>query len=375
MPPRRRTAEGDPPPKRTRQARPAKPAAGQGEPAAGPPARTFLEGKADNPKRIIVRIHSAPPHHNAGGEWALFSMLRPLAQRGHNVQVWLSRYGKARDPYHVDGIMVIPLAARLDFGSAVRHADVVISQYENVPAAGALARGYGIPFVVVAHNPAPVIFKNIAAGSTAMVVYNSLHLQAEAEALFAERPKWLKPAQEMVVRPPVYADDYATTPGDLITMVNLNREKGADAFWKLAARMPEHRFLAVEGAYGHQIVKDLPNVEVIGQVPGDQMREQVYARTRVLLVPSHAESWGRVGVEALASGIPVVATPTPGLAESLADAGIFCEAGDLDAWEASLRALDDPAEWSVASERAIQRSKDLNPSDDLAAWVEAIEAL
>ncbi|SET48377.1 glycosyltransferase family 4 protein [Nonomuraea wenchangensis] len=334
-----------------------------------------LQGKADRPKRIVVRIHSAPPHHNAGGEWALFSMLRPLAERGHDVQVWLSRYGKARDPYHVDGIMVIPLAARLDFGSAVRHADVVVSQYENVPAAGALARGYGIPFVVLAHNPAPVIFKNIAAGSTALVVYNSMHLQAEAEALFAERPKWLKPSKTLVVRPPVFAADYATTPGDLITMINLNREKGGDLFWKLAARLPEHRFLAVEGAYGHQIVRDLPNVEVIRQVPGDQMRDQVYARTRVLLVPSHVESWGRVGVEALASGIPVMATPTPGLSESLADAGIFCEAGDVEAWEASLRALDDPAEWSAASGRALQRSKELDPSGDLAAWVEAIENL
>ncbi|MEU6725471.1 glycosyltransferase family 4 protein [Nonomuraea wenchangensis] len=342
---------------------------------AGPAESPALQGKADRPKRIVVRIHSAPPHHNAGGEWALFSMLRPLAQRGHDVQVWLSRYGKARDPYHVDGIMVIPLAARLDFGSAVRHADVVVSQYENVPAAGALARGYGIPFVVLAHNPAPVIFKNIAAGSTSLVVYNSLHLQAEAEAMFDERPKWLKPARSLVVRPPVFAADYATTPGDLITMINLNREKGAETFWKLAARMPEHRFLAVQGAYGHQVVKDLPNVEVIEQVPGEQMREQVYARTRVLLVPSHVESWGRVGVEAMASGIPVVASPTPGLSESLADAGIFCEAGDVDAWEASLRALDDPVEWSAASERARQRSKELDPSADLAAWVEAIESL
>jgi glycosyltransferase involved in cell wall biosynthesis len=322
-----------------------------------------------------VRIHSAPPDHNAGGEWALFSMLRPLVQRGHDVQVWLSRYGKARNPYHVDGITVIPLASRLDFGTAVRHADVVISQYENVPAAGALARGYGIPFVVLAHNPAPSIFRNIAAGSTALVVYNSLHLQAEAQTLFEERPKWLKPSRSMVVRPPVFAADYATTPGGLITMVNLNREKGAETFWKLAARMPEHRFLAVQGAYGHQIVKDLPNVEVVPQVPGGQMREQVYARTRVLLVPSHVESWGRVGVEAMASGIPVVAAPTPGLSESLADAGIFCETGDVDAWEASIRALDDAAEWSAASERALQRSKELDPAADLAAWVEAIETL
>ncbi len=327
-------------------------------------------------KRIIVRIHSAPPHHNAGGEMALFSMLRPLAARGHRVEVWLSRYGKARDPYDLDGVLVVPLASRLDFGSAIRHADVVISQYENVPAAGALARGYGIPFVVLAHNPAPIIFKNIAAGSTALVVYNSLHLQAEGEAMFAERPKWTRPGKSLVVRPPVFAADYATRPGNCITLINLNAAKGAEVFWKIAAQMPDHRFLAVTGAYGQQIVRDLPNVEVIDeQVPADRMRDEVYARTRILLMPSHHESWGRVGVEAMCSGIPVVANPTPGLSEALGDAGIYAEVTDLQAWVASLRALDDPATWQAASDRALQRSKALDPSEDLAAWVRAIEEL
>lgn len=370
MPPRRRTNPEQPAAKKTRGRSAPPPVSAAAENAA-----KVLGGKTDKPKRIVVRIHSAPPHHNAGGEWALFSMLRPLAARGHDVQVWLSRYGKARDPYTIDGVLVVPLAARLDFGQAVRHADVVISQYEDVPAAAAIARGYGIPFVALAHNPAPVIFKNIAAGSTALVVYNSLHLQAEAEAQFAQRPKWTRPERSLVVRPPVFAADYATTPGDRITLINCNREKGAELFWKIAAALPDHQFLAVKGAYGEQIIRDLPNVQVIEQVPGDQMRDQVYARTRILLIPSHVESWGRVGVEAMASGIPVIASPTPGLSESLGSAGIFCEPTDLEAWVASIKALDDPAEWSAASERALARSKELDPTPDLAAWVEAIESL
>ncbi|GGK61247.1 glycosyl transferase family 1 [Sphaerisporangium melleum] len=356
-----------------------KPAAetGGGTPPVPPPAPQPASAaeKTTDPKRIIVRIHSAPPHHNAGGELALFSMLRPLAERGHRVEVWLSRYGKARDPYLLDGVLVVPLASRLDFGAAIRHADVVISQYENVPAAAALARGYGIPFVALAHNPAPVIFKNIAAGTTALVVYNSLHLQAEADAMFAERPKWTRPARSIIVRPPVFAQDYATTPGDRITLVNLNEAKGGGLFWKLAAHLPDRRFLAVQGAYGQQILRDLPNVDLIDHVAADRMRDEVYARTRVLLMPSHVESWGRVGVEALASGIPVVANPTPGLSEALGDAGIYAEANDLQAWIASIEALDDPATWQAASDRALQRSKELDPSEDLAAWVKAIEEL
>ncbi|MBQ1164003.1 glycosyltransferase, partial [Streptomyces sp. A73] len=80
----------------------------------------------------------------------------------------------------------------------------------------------------------------------------------------------------------------------------------------LAQRIPEQQFVAVRGAYGEQVDYDgLDNVEVLAQVPGAEMAERVYGRTRVLLMPSSYESWGRAGCEALASGIPVVAHPTP----------------------------------------------------------------
>ncbi|MFI1769152.1 glycosyltransferase family 4 protein [Streptomyces sp. NPDC020800] len=62
------------------------------------------------------------------------------------------------------------------------------------------------------------------------------------------------------------------------------------------------------------------------------MREHVYSRSRVMLMPSLYESWGRVAVEAFASGIPVIAHPTPGLVESLGEAGIFAYRDDLNAW-------------------------------------------
>ncbi|MGV9588290.1 glycosyltransferase family 4 protein [Streptomyces tendae] len=302
-------------------------------------------------------------------------MLRPLVERGHDVQVWLSRYGKAHEEYEYRGIKVVPLESRLDFPSAVRRADVLLAHLETVPSTASLARGYGKPLVVVCHNTHRPTFRDAAAGGTALAVYNSQWMGREAELFFAEYPKAVHPAESLIVRPPVFADEYATKPGKAITLINCNPEKGGKVLDALARRMPDQQFLAVKGAYGEQILPDLPNVEIVDHVRGEDMRQRVYARTRVLLMPSSYESWGRAGVEALASGIPVLAHPTPGLCESLGEAGIFVVREDVDGYEAVLRKLQTAAEYRLASKRAKARSAELDPAADLAAWCSAVESL
>lgn len=334
-------------------------------------------GGAASSLRIVVRVHAMPPRHNAGAEHMMVSMLRPLVERGHDVSVWLSRYTPDREAYEYQGVRVVPLGARLDFGEASRNADVLISHLENVPPTAALARGFGRAFVAVVHNTHLPSFRHMAAGGTALAVYNSRWMQAEAELYFAEYPHSVRPDRSMIVRPPVVAEDYRTTPGDCVTLINCNEDKGGDLLWRIAARMPHQKFLGVRGAYGVQVEPpaSLPNLEYIDHVPGVEMAERVYSRTRVLLMPSRYESWGRTGVEAMASGIPVIAHPTPGLCESLGDAGIFADRDDLDAWLVTLERLLQLAEWRKASTRAAARSHALDPTADLAAWCEAIEEL
>lgn len=333
-------------------------------------------GKSGRAMQVVARLHAAPPRHNAGAEWMAWSMFRALVGRGHDVTVWLSRYGEDHEPYELDGVKVIPLESRLDFATAVRRASILVSHLENVKPTAALARGYGKPFVAICHNTFAPTFKDMASGGTALAVYNSQWMEREAELFYADYPKMIRPEQSLTIRPPVFAEEYATKPGDRITLVNTNPDKGGVLFRDLAQRMPDRKFLAVMGSYGEQTdYSNLSNVEVVEQVSGHEMREAVYSRTKVLLMPSFYESWGRAGVEALASGIPVLAHPTPGLCESLAEGGIFLERQDLDGWEAVLRKLEAPAEYRLASKRAKARSAELDPTEELAAWCDAVESL
>jgi len=139
--------------------------------------------------------------------------------------------------------------------------------------------------------------------------------------------------------------------------------KGAPTFFELARRMPERRFLAVRGAYGAQVTpSDCPNVTYLENTPDVRV---IYADTRLLLMPSNYESWGRCAIEAAVSGIPVLAAPAPGLVESLAWSGIFIERDDLDSWVRAIEWLDESETYREQSDRVLARSRELDPKRDL----------
>lgn len=323
------------------------------------------------PLNIVAHVHAYPPDHNAGAEWMLHEMLRALVKRGHQATVWLTRWAPSEDPYELDGVRVMPHGAGRGFAAAVTRASAVVSHLESVPAAACLARGFGKPLIVVCHNTFDLTWQPMLEGSSALAVVNSQWMHAEAEAAFSGAD--VKPGCLLVVRPPVWPDEYRTSRGDCITLVNCTAGKGVHVLAELAARMPDRKFLAVRGGYGEQQPPELDNVIVLDHMPGRQMRDDVYARTRLLLMPSDYESWGRAGVEAMASGIPVLAHPTEGLLESLGSAGVFCDRDDVDAWQEAIRKLDDRDAYRTASRRAAARSKALDPAGDLDAWCCAVE--
>lgn len=90
-----------------------------------------------------------------------------------------------------------------------------------------------------------------------------------------------------------------------------------------------------------------------------------FARADVVVLPSLDEAAGSVLIEAMASGVPVVASAVGGIPELVGDAGILVSSRDRQAWIPALRRAPT---WAVAPGR--QRAA----SFSVAAMVAATEA-
>lgn len=280
-------------------------------------------------------------NHNAGAELTMHEMLFALRQRGHNITVLLSdRIAEVDTPFVIDGIKVQPYASKNDLAFHTLETDLVISHLHSAERASLVANLRGIPSVQYIHNTHVTTHQALEANPQ-LTVFNTDWIQKA----FAHR------GNSMVLHPAVRPDNYRSTTGGAITLVNLWRNKGVDLFYALAERNPHLSFLGVQGGYEEQQIRELPNV---GILPNLADIREAYRLTKVLLMPSAYESYGRCALEAAASGIPTIASPTLGLQEALSGAGYYANApqtsipgGDpgpwtddqIDEWDTALRVV------------------------------------
>jgi hypothetical protein len=331
------------------------------------------------PVHLLALVHGYVPAHGSGAEHMLHALLRDSVRRGHRATVVCANAG-ASGPYEVDGVQV---CSRAGLADALATADVMVAHLAWTDEVVRTASAHSIPLVYLCHNDNQLRYWRtyLKPQSVTVTVWNSEWVAGKLTGNVANVWDGAWPGPGAVIRPPCFLEDYEISkepdPAGFVTLVNVQHPKGSTIFYRLAERPPARRWLAVEGAYGQQVHPGTDHPNVAWQPQTGDMRRDVYARTRVLLVPSEYESWGRVAVEAMCAGIPVVATPTPGLMEALDDAAIFVhlDAG-LDAWRAALAILDDPdtyRHWS-AKARARAAVLDAQSHDDLDTWDRVIRA-
>jgi len=152
-----------------------------------------------------------------------------VAAAGHHVQV-VATHAPHGPEYVLDGVTVRPRGKVAVHG---RDADIVLTH---------LTPNNRVPRWAVMRTTdwtdPPV---------ADLIVFNSRALRDE----IVEASGW--DGESLVIAPPVWPNEYRTTPGDEVTLVNISAAKGAAVFWQLAERMPDQRFLGVMGGYGTPI--------------------------------------------------------------------------------------------------------------------------
>ena len=299
--------------------------------------------------RITALTLSYVHARRIGAEVALHALLTELVGRGHEVNVRTMLDVK---PATVDGIRVEHYTGNRVAG------DLAIT---NSGLANRVRRIYhAVPLLIWAHNNRRTSLEDLDAArrvGNVTLLTNTHHMADVYLSVLGIR--------SLVVHPPVTLGQ-PQAPGDAVTMVNFNRDKGSDVFWDLAATNLDQQFIAVRGGHGAQDVRAVANVTIVEH--GDL--EPIWTRTRTLLLPSVHESYSMVAVEAASRGIPTLAADLPGVREAL---GAGAHYVDNDDWAGGLAAIE--ASWATYSKAAVTHSHTVDSPAELNAACDLAEQI
>ena len=313
---------------------------------------------------ILASIHLYPPKHNCGAEYMIHWMLKDLQSKGHQVKVLLhqANHYKIKNNYVFDGIDVFPPQPNV-IDSLMNWSHVVFTHLDYTRWTIGAAQLYKKPVFHLIHN-SHLYPEIVNANANQHIVYNSFWLKDKLNY------NW----PNFIMTPPVdyriYDLGIDPSKNEYITLINLNENKGGKIFEKIAEAMPHKRFLGVLGSYDEQVRPSIKNLTI---VPNSADILQHYRKTRILLMPSEYESWGRTATEAMCSGIPVICSEAEGLKENCGKAGIYIkDRNDIKSWVKAITELDNAQKYSEASRKAKDRSRNHDPSktlDEFEKWV------
>jgi len=120
----------------------------------------------------------------------------------------------------------------------------------------------------------------------------------------------------------------------------VSKEKNLEVFVEVARHFPEETFIIMgDGPYRAEVERNSPkNVIFLGYLSGETLAK-VYANSDIFFFPSETETYGFVVLEAMASGLPVLASKKGGASEHIKDGVNGFLAEDLKEYIGKLSAL------------------------------------
>lgn len=357
-------------------------------------------------------LFAAYPHMYGGTEKALELLASGLKDRGWAAEVVLPATGPVADRLRAAGVDVDVVQAPdplLVYGRAtrglragraaaalpgywlqvrrrVRGADVVHAfAQRGLVLAGPAARSARVPLVWHVGGSDPGRFLNGAAARLASAVI----------AVSGSAADGLPPSTHVDIVPNAVdpgAFDAPASPAagafHVACAARLTPEKGVDVLVRAAALLradvPELRVLVLGGAQeGHEeyaaeltrLAEQLGVASVVCFAGFTERPFERWAGARVYAQPSRREGFGLAAAEAMACGLPVVATSVGGLIDILDDgrAGVLVAPEDARALAGGIRRLlDDPLESDRVARAGRARAAALYTVDRMVDGVEAV---
>ena len=216
-----------------------------------------------------------------------------------------------------------------------------------------LCRRHGLPFTTCYHTrlpeyvrsrlPIPIDFtyrlmrRFHNSGAATMVATDSLAEELEARG-FENLVRWSRGVDTTTFSPERRRDLGFTSPAFLY-VGRLAVEKSVEDFLRLD--LPGCKVVVGDGPARQQLEAAYPEVLFLGTRTGLDLAE-IYAAADVFVFPSRTDTFGMVLLEALASGLPIAAYPTPGPLDVVGASGTGVL--DEDLRRAALGALQIPRE-------------------------------
>lgn len=293
--------------------------------------------------KIFIHAHYYLPHTLAGAEKFLHSIALYLADNGHEIK---ASYDGSED-YEFEGIKVVSNSKNIN--QYYVWADMVITHLKHSGTAINLAwYNHKLLFHLLHNNFPDTALLSKPANN--FVIYNSEALSNELNL----------PLPSIVAHPAIDVDYWENDNdhffNEYITLVNCAPDKGGVLLQQLAESMPGVRFMGVKGGYNVQIIQ-IPQTRNIQFTPPQRDMKKIYDQTRIIIMPSNYESWGMVASEAMASGIPVICSDTPGLRENCGDAAIYIAGQNVGAYREAINYLNDQKIYADHVRQGLKRNR------------------